>query len=198
MDSTVPRRAKGVIIAQHVRIIRKAKDERLLEGLTPEQRQAVASRILPSSWYPYDLYAATLDVIYQKMAGGQPEAARNMGQFVAALTLQGHYSMFLKAGHPHETLRLFPAIWHNFFDFGKAAYRMPEAERDAPPPNFAETELSGFRDISRPLCLIMQGFLEKAVELAGGVDPAVHEVSCATFGDSTCSIRVEWRKVLST
>jgi hypothetical protein len=197
VESAGARKAKGIIIAQHVRILRKAKNERLLQGLSPEHRQMLASRILPSSWYPYDFYAATLDIIYRRIAGGEPESARNMGQFVATLTLQEQYSLFLKAGNPAETLRLFPSIWHNFFNFGKTACRMPDGASDAESPKSVVMDLSEFPDIPRALCLIMQGFLEKTVELAGGVDPAVHELTCATRGDSSCGCQVEWRKVLS-
>ncbi len=197
MEPAGGRKAKGIIVAQHVRILRKAKDESLLLGLSPEHRKTLASRIIPSSWYSYDFYAATLDIIYHKIAGGEPDAARNMGRFVATLTLQEEYSLFLKEGRPYETLRLFPSIWHNFFNFGKTACRMLGGAGDAKPRESVFMELSDFPDIPRALCLIMQGFLEKSVELAGGVDPVVHELSCATFGDRSCSTRVEWRKVLS-
>ena len=60
MVSSIPRKAKGIIVLEFAKILRRAKDERLLEGPTPEERKLVASKILPSSWYSYDFFARML------------------------------------------------------------------------------------------------------------------------------------------
>jgi hypothetical protein len=198
MASEPSRKAKGTLLLQHVKTIRKAKDERLLEGLPPEDRRIITSRILPSSWYPYEVYARTLQIVYEHFFEGKPEGAINMGKFMAVFLLQGHYSLYLKAGDPAATLRAFRTIWQNFFSFGRTLFEATEKLGDEDASNRIAMGLEAFPDIPRPLCLIVQGLLLKSVELAGGEDPTLQEESCAALGDGRCYFRVAWRKVLAS
>ncbi|MFQ5457538.1 MAG: hypothetical protein ACE5FC_03645 [Myxococcota bacterium] len=192
------RKAKGVLVAQHVRVLRKARDENLLEGLTPAQREIVASYVLPSSWYPYEVYARTLDIIFNRISGGEPDAARGMGHFMAYEMLQGPYSMYLKRGDPLVTLSRFKTIWKNYFNFGEVSFNKCANTEDGKTPNCVEMAIRGFPDFPYPLSLIVEGFLEKTVELAGGVDPKI-ELDRGTGPDQpnyTCHIA--WQKVIPT
>ena len=197
MASESSRKAKGTLLLLHVKTLRKAKDERLLERLPPEDRRIVASHILPSSWYPYDTYARTLQVIYEKFGGGRPEGALNMGKFVGVLLLQGHYSLYLRPGDPAATLRVFRTMWQNFFNFGRTLYEAEEETGEEDASGQVALGLEGFPDMPRPLCLMVQGVLLKSVELVGGVDPSVKEDSCAALGDRRCFFHVGWRTVPS-
>jgi len=191
------RNAKGVLVAQHVRIIRKTRDESLLEGLTPAQRDIVASHILPSTWYPYEIYERTLDIIFNKLSGRRPEAARAMGQFMACEMLLGSYSMYLKKGDPVATLARFPLIWKNYFNFARVSFRAPCETENEKPVNVIEVAVDDFSDLPYPLFLIIQGFGEKALELAGAVQPVVREDEGWRPGQPCYMSRIEWQKVIS-
>ncbi len=191
-----PRKAKGTLVAQHVRILRRAKDESLLEGLSPEIREVVSSYILPSSWYPYEVYERTLDVIFNKLSNGQEEAARAMGQFMAAAMLMGPYSMYLKPGNPAATLKLFPVFWKNCFNFAKVNYTIPPKATAQQDSNYVDMDIEDFPDLPYALYLISQGFLSKTVELAGG---SAEELDMPAWkpGLERYPCRIRWEKALS-
>lgn len=195
MAEGVSRKAKGTLVAQHVKILRKAKDESLLDGLSSEIRNTVTSYILPSTWYPYEVYERTLDVIFNKIAGGQPDAARAMGQFMAQAMLMGPYSMYLKPGDPAATLKLFPVFWKSCFNFARVNYSPPESD-DQKAANYVDMDIEDFPDLPYPLYLIAQGFLDKTVELAGGVSPAL-DMPPWQRGLRNYPCRIRWEKTLS-
>lgn len=191
------RKAKGVLVAQHVRILRKARDESLLAGLTPAQRDIVASHILPSTWYPYEIYERTLDIIFNKLSDARPEAARAMGQFMACEMLLGSYSMYLKRGDPVATLGRFPIMWKNYFNFARGSFGTPCDAEEGKPQNVIETAIEDFPDLPYPLFLIIQGFGEKASELAGAVQPVVCKDEGWRPGPLCYTSRIAWQKVSS-
>lgn len=197
MHSNTPRQAKGIIVLEFVKIIRKAKDKRLLESLTPDERNLVASQILPSSWYPYDFFARMLTSVHEKLSNSRTEAAIDMGRYIATTLLQGHYAMYLKVGDPAATLRGFGTYFKNYFNFGRAFTAIPDEDDGEKKPNYVMLGLEEFPDMPRPLCLIIQGMTVKAAELAGGIEPSLNELSCAAMGDSRCWARIEWREVRS-
>ncbi len=187
------RKAKGILLLDHVRMIRGAKDPRLLEALRPEDREIVGSHILTSSWYPYGVYARTLDVIFRDIAGSNPEVTRDMGRFMASRLLAGPYEMYVKADDPEATLLGFQVIWKNFFNFanvrlGHDASAPPAAGRRV----FTGT-IEGFSNLPKPLCFIVQGFLDKTLEMCGASERFIAEVTCAASGDPACSYRGGWR-----
>jgi hypothetical protein len=197
MVSSVPRKAKGIIVLEFAKILRRAKDERLLEGLTPEERKLVASKILPSSWYSYDFFARMLVNVHEKLSHFRTEAALEMGRYIATTLLQGHYGIYLKPGDPAATLKGFGIYFRNYFNFGRAFTEIPDEGDGEEKSNYVMLGLEDFPDIPRPLCLIIQGMTVKAVELAGGIEPSLHELSCAALGDSRCWARIEWLGVSS-
>ncbi|MDP3937129.1 MAG: hypothetical protein Q8R92_03230 [Deltaproteobacteria bacterium] len=196
MAEREPRKAKGTLVAQHVRILRRAKDESLLEEFSPEIREVVMSYILPSSWYPYEVYERTLDVIFNKLSNAQDDAARGMGQFMASSLLMGPYSMYLKPGDPAATLKLFPVFWKNCFNFGKVNYAIPPKAAAPQDSNYVDMDIEDFPDLPYPLYLIAQGFLNKTVELAGG---SATELEMAAWkpGLERYPCRIRWEKALS-
>ncbi len=187
------RKAKGVLLVDHVRMIRGAKDPRLIESLPPEDREIVGSHILASSWYPYGTYARTLDVLFRDIGGSEPEVARDMGRLMASRLLAGPYAMYVKAGDPEATLRGFQIIWKNFFNFGTVRLT-PEAPA---PPAAGQRVLKGviedFPDLPKPLCFIIQGFLDKTLEMCGARERFITEVTCTAAGAPMCSYRSGWR-----
>ena len=187
------RKAKGVLLVDHVRMIRSAKDPRLLDPLPREDREIIASRVMASSWYPYETYVRTLDVIFREIGGSNPEVARDMGRFMASRLLAGPYSMYVKVGDPQSTLLGFQIIWKNFFNFGTVRLA-PDASTppDAGRRVFNGT-IDGFPDMSKPLCFIVQGFLDKTLEMCGAPGRFIEELTCAASGDPACSYRTGWR-----
>jgi len=196
MAEGASRKAKGTLVAQHVRLLRKAKDETLYEGLSPEIRKTLASYILPSSWYPYEVYERTLDVIFNKLSNGDVGTARGMGQFMAHAMLTGPYSMYLKPGDPAATLKLFPIFWKNCFNFARVNYKAPPGEGGREAPNYIDMVIEDFPDLPYPLYLIAQGFLDKTVELAGGVG-ATLDMPPWRNGLERYPCRIQWEKALS-
>ena len=190
------RKAKGTLVAQHVRILRRARDERLLEGLSPEIREVVSSYILPSSWYPYEVYERTLDVIFNKLSNRDEDAARGMGHFMSTAMLMGPYSMYLKPGDPAATLKLFPIFWKNCFNFARVNYATPAKTGDQQAPSHVDMDIEDFPDLPYPLYLIAQGFLYKTVELAGGSTAQV-EMTPWKPGLERYGCRIRWEKTLS-
>jgi len=186
------RKAKGVLLVDHVRMIRGAKDPRLVQGLPPEDREIVGSHILASSWYPYGTYARTLDVLFRDIGGSDPEVARDMGRLMASRLLAGPYAMYVKAGDPEATLRGFQVIWKNFFNFGTVRLT-PEASASPAGQRVLNGQIEDFADLPKPLCFIIQGFLDKTLEMCGARERFVTELTCVASGDPLCSYRSGWR-----
>lgn len=195
MEDSKARKAKGTLVVQHIRILRKIKDESLLAELPPEIRKVTESYILPSSWYPYEVYERTLDVIFRKLSNSDEETARGMGSFMAHAMLMGPYSMYLKPGDPAATLKLFPVFWKNCFNFARVRYKQPAVNRQGEPLKHVDMEIEDFPDLPYPLYLIAQGFLAKTVELAGGVGPSL-DMEPWQLGRERFPCRIRWEKAL--
>ena len=187
------RKAKGVLLVDHVRMIRGAKNPRLLETLPPEDLEIVASRVMSSSWYPYDTYVRTLDVIFREISGSDPEVARDMGRFMASHLLAGPYMMYVKAGDPESTLRGFQVIWKNFFNFGAVRLSLDDSTAPASGRRGFFGVVEEFPDLPKALCYIVQGFLDKTLEMCGASERSIVEVTCVATGHPLCSYRVGWK-----
>ena len=191
-DSSGGRRAKGINLIDHVKILRATRDATLLEELEPDERAFVTSHVLASSWYPYRLYARTLDLIYRRVSGSNPEVARDMGRLMGQRYLTGPHAMYVKRGDAEATLRGFTVIWKTFFDFARVSYA-PDAAHTREGRIAWLGTIEDFPDIPKPLCLIVQGFLDKTLELCEAVDPLLEELSCAaTGGHPACRYRTSW------
>ncbi|OGP84854.1 MAG: hypothetical protein A2Y95_09200 [Deltaproteobacteria bacterium RBG_13_65_10] len=195
MDDSAERRAKGILVLEHVKIIRKAKDQRLIEGLSSEERRIVASHVLPSSWYPYDFYAKAIDLVHRHVSHSNPEAARDMGRHLGSSLFQGPYAQFLKEEDFEGTARGFITVWRNLFSFGQVTFSKPKPFNADGSMTAMVGNIEGFTDIPRALCLMLQGFVEKAFEAAGTKEFSITEISCASLGADKCVYRVAWPSV---
>jgi predicted hydrocarbon binding protein len=192
MDDNAERRAKGVLVLEHVKIIRNTKDSRLLEGLSSEEHRIVTSHVLPSSWYPYSFYAKAIDLVHRHVCHSNPEMARDMGRYLGSNLFQGPYAQFLKKENPEGTSRGFVTVWKNLFSFGQVTFSEPKPFTADGSMTAMVGNIDGFTDIPRALCLMVQGFIEKAFEAAGTQGVSITEMSCASLAAGRCTYRVTW------
>jgi NDP-sugar pyrophosphorylase family protein len=73
-------RIKGSIFIFFVKIIRRAKDERLMMYLTEEDKEIIAGRIFPSSWYPIDTFWRCLKAFYEVFGQRKPKECPGVGK----------------------------------------------------------------------------------------------------------------------
>lgn len=161
---------KGSIIMDLIRIIRGTKDERLIRYFTEEQKKILSENIIPSGWYPVDLHRQSLLAIYEVFGQKKPETAREWGKTFGEKIIAQSYKSLINPGDPRGTLKNFSRVSKTFFNYDYLEVVASEEKKVQFRTLFENSPAA------IAFSYLLAGWLEKMVELSGGLAPKV-EVS---------------------
>jgi hypothetical protein len=158
--------------------------DRVLVGLTPETRDAIA-RVEPTGELPYavlqSLWRSADDVLV-----GDPTWAERGGAFsIESLGMQLYRGILLKRS-PAEFLTQSVSLFQLYYRPGDMTVVFEE-------PGHAVLRLVGFDAGTSVFCRRQTGGLRCAITLAGGAEPSTRHVRCVLDDDAFCEWELRWK-----
>ncbi len=185
-------KVKGTLLVARMKFIRSRGEvdaERVLKRLSSEDQAIFRGMLLPSSWYPAGaLLRLELTAAAILSKGDHRTLFRDMGRYTASTNLapDGAQRPFLREGDPHALLDSVPRVY---------ASQHSSGHRTCERTGLTSAVIRHFDDEQADAdeCLTTLGWLERAVEIAGGRAVAVEESQCRRHGAAHCEFRVAWR-----
>jgi hypothetical protein len=177
---------KGTLLLDFVRMIRAFKDKDWNHYLTPQDWEVINSIVLPSKWYPVDLYKRCSLAAFKLIAQGNFEVARVNGQMSAKRLFETTYKSVTNTPEPITALKRFVMTWGSFSNFSMIKFEQV-ADKHA---RIHRLDSPGDGEI--PFCYQMQGMIETVVEMTGGKSCKVTFLEKAWEGASTTVFNITW------
>jgi hypothetical protein len=118
-------KVKGSVLRSRLAFVEEQKGAeglgKVLARLPAADRDALA-RLLPTSWYPFEMGSRLDEAIVQELGGGRPDYFLRLGAASAERNLKGVHRAFLRPGDPHAFLAQAPEIYAFYYDKGRRAY----------------------------------------------------------------------------
>jgi hypothetical protein len=157
---------------------------RVLEALSPADRDLIERRLQTSSWYPFAPWVALSEAADHIYGNGDLMLCRQMGRYGGLKDLGTAYRQMFVAGDPLQIVRYAKQFWSLYYDSGRVEVENEGAGHfDVCVHDFAEPHLAH--------CLRVVGWIDACLELFkahGNVDI----VSCRALGHAGCRFRASW------
>jgi predicted hydrocarbon binding protein len=181
-------RVKGAAILPRFLYLAEKQPEALeaIVARLPEPfRGQVQQGLFPGVWYPLEHFAALNEAIDSELGQGDGGMFVELGRRSAQQTLSTIYGSFYERGNPMYLFEHAQQVWDQYYSSGRVEVEF----RDSPGVRLS---ILGFAAPSRSVCQTVRGWMERAIEFAGGQSLEVHEVSCAVRGDEACVLEATW------
>jgi hypothetical protein len=106
---------KGSLLLETARMLRAHKDRDWKKYLSDQDLAVINSRIMPSTWYPLDLYERATYAIFQEIAQGKLEVAWAWGKFVGEDLIKRFYPNLVSLDDMMIALDRFKLIRQQWF-----------------------------------------------------------------------------------
>ena len=181
---------KGSALASRLLWVRLGHGEAGLERLehqaSPELQPTLVNGVAMARWYPLAQFIELIELIDRLFGKGDGALIKELGKFGAEANLKTVYKLFYKVGTVRWILGRAARLWGAHYDAGQM---LVVDEK----PGETTLEIADFDTPHRVHCLSVAGWAEKSVEISGGVDANVEELSCRARGDERCLLRVTWK-----
>jgi uncharacterized protein (TIGR02265 family) len=157
-------RVKGIWFLDFAKMVRKLDDLPWSRYLTPEDLEIIRGDILPSQWYPADLYQRLGVAAFELVGQGKPENAQAAGRaFVERMINDEVLGPFLKTGEPGLAIQHFITIYRRLLTLGEARVEKTGEKRLRFTVHWRKGQIGIF-----PFIHNFAGFLFRLVEVNGG------------------------------
>jgi hypothetical protein len=164
----MPRRVRGVLFVDYVRMMRGRKDIDWTPYLELSDAPYLDERIDPAGWYPMESFERFGVAIGREIVRDQLDAVRMWGRFQVDGMRSLHRDLVAEA-NPRETLMRFQVLRKSFFDFD-AVDVVEVGESSAG----VVVSFQMGAEAEEKACHQTLGFFERLIELSGG--QAIHAV----------------------
>ena len=167
------------------KMIRKDKSGACDKYLTDKDREIMGQKVLPSIWYPYETYKHWITAIFEVFAKKDQKVAREWGRAVCQAVMTTMYAALITKRDPLDFLNKYGSIHKNFYDFGKMEVTV-EKERQVLfklPKEFSDCH---------PIYFLIQGWLERGLELCGAKNIKLEFVTKSWEGKPDTTLRISW------
>jgi hypothetical protein len=156
-------KVKGTMLIDQVKMIRVAKSLDWSKYLEPEDWEVINSRILPSEWYPVELYKRIGWATFQVIAQGDLDLVRSRGRFRGKELFENVYKTVVIARDPTGSVERFVVLYSQFFTFKSLTFE--GAGKD----HCRVHHFYHWKDSMASLyCHILLGHFDVLIEMAGG------------------------------
>jgi len=178
---------KGSLFAEYVRMIKKNRHLPWSRYLTSSEMELLDQIVLPSQWYPYEIYQHYGAAIFLEMAGGDPQVACSWGKESMDRLATLYKGNLIEEGDPLKSLRRFKTLSQSFFSFDSFEMIVHDENHVdiAVDPAFGGEAIEGYS-------WQMLGSFQRLVELSGS-DRVKAEISAKAWkGDRKTIIELRW------
>jgi hypothetical protein len=176
---------KGSVFIDLVRMIKKDRSGVYDKYLTNKDREVIRQKIWATGWYPYETYKHCLKAIFEVVAKNDLEVAKEWGRRTCQAVMTSTYKDHLTGRDPFSFIKQFEIINQSLYDFGKTEI-VAEGE------NRALYKLSSFDAEFVLLYYIIQGWIERGLELSGAKNIKCEFVTKSWEGHPITSMRFTW------
>ncbi len=184
----VERKVKGTMLVEQVKMIRGNKDGDWKKYLKPEDWEIINKRILPSEWYPFELYKRCGWATFQVLGQGNLDLVRLRGRFRGKELFENVYKSCIISQDPAASLSRFVTIYAQLFNFSTLRFE-----------NASNNHIKIYHDPEyvndpaiMPYCYNLMGHLEVLVEMAGGRNVKVELKGKHWEGAATTIFDINW------
>jgi hypothetical protein len=176
---------KGSVVIPVVKAIKSDKSGVFDKYLTNKDREIISQKLLPSMWYPFETYKHCINGAFEVYAKKNPEVIREWGRNVAQEAMTTIYAAFVTKRNPLDFLNTYEKIHKSFLDFSSVEV-IPEKE------NQVLFKLLDLDPECIPFFYLIQGWLERGMELCGAKNTKLEFVSKSWEGKPDTSLRITW------
>lgn len=177
---------KGTILIDFVKTIKADSSGAYNAYLNDLDREILHQRLLPSGWYPYQTFKNCFNAVFKVLAKGDLEKVRQWGRVYGEAIITGVYKSIIKEGEPLESLMKYSTHIRNFFDFGEILVEPVEKDQ-------ALVRIRGFDPTFQPQYSIMQGWLERSLELCGAKNIRTEVIAATWKGAPETIVKITWQ-----
>lgn len=182
-------KAKGPLFKGTLKYIKERFGEEKLkevkEKLPEEVKNFLQKPILDSSFYPASYLESINEAIISSTEPGADKIYKEIGRFSADAGYHGIYKLLFAVASTKFMVGRAPQVWKTYYSQGILKMEIKEG-------NNAQILLfdSGIRH--RSLCLRIEGFMERVVELTGGKNPKTTHLKCFEKGNDVEEWLLSW------
>jgi len=176
---------KGSVVIEVVKVIRKDKTGVFDKYLTGQDREIISQKILPSIWYPFETYKHCINAAFEVYAKKNPEILREWGRNAAQAAMTTLYTAYVTGRDPLTFLNKYEMIHKSFLDFSRVEV-IKEKE------NQVLFKLHEMDPECVPFFYIIQGWLERGMELCGAKNIKLEFISKSWEGNPETTLRISW------
>ncbi|MFZ5444842.1 MAG: hypothetical protein ACOZQL_32935 [Myxococcota bacterium] len=172
--------------------LREAHGRNALVELKPlmsrEAAAAFDTRILHSSWYPYEAYVGFLRAIVAKHGNGKLEYCRQLGVSSGVRDINTVFKIYLAIASTERLIRGCTKVWDSYYRNAG----MMEAVRWTPDDTMLR--ISDFKKMAPEHCLLMEGWMIATMNALGCDVLEPRESKCTSRGDEAHEFSCKWKK----
>jgi hypothetical protein len=176
---------KGSIFISLIKAIKHDKSGAFNRYLTDKDRAFIASKILPSTWCPFDTYERCVTGVFEVVGKGNPDVARGWGRAECKAALTGIYSSFVEGRDPIGFIRDYEMVHKRFFDTSRIEVTVEGS-------NQVVFKLLKLDTRCVPIYHLIQGWLEQGLELCGAKNIQFTYLTKSWEGYPDTSMRITW------
>jgi uncharacterized protein (TIGR02265 family) len=183
------KKIKGTMLIDQVRMIRKNRGLDWSPYLGPAEWAAISERILPTEWYPVELYEKCGWATFKVLARGDVEVVRQRGRYRGKELFETTYKSLTALQDPIRALERFVFAYGMLFNFATLRFE-----------RLTDHHARIHRDHDRqhhtnlPYCYQLLGTLEALIEASGGRNVRVGFVSTQWEGADATIFDASWER----
>ena len=180
-------KVKGSMLIDHVRMIRGNKDKDYNKYLKPEDWNIIKGKILPSAWYPLEIYKRCGSANFQLLAGGNPALARLRGRIRGKELFETIYKHMVSDHNPMNALSSFVNLYGQLFNFSFLEFKKIGAKHACVSHHYDPSDPDNLA-----YCYQLMGHMDALVEMAEGKNIKIEMKEKAWEGASATVFDIQW------
>jgi hypothetical protein len=182
------RKVKGTMLVDQARMIRRNRQLSWDEYLTPEDWAKLEETILPSTWYPLELFRRWGWATFNVLAKRDLALTRQRGRARGRELFEQSYQNLFHEKNPAQALRVFTQMYGSLFNFSTLEFESLGEKRAQLRHDYDPDDPS-----NEPYCHQLMGYLDALVELTGGQDVDVTLASKQWEGAPMTTFDITWK-----
>ncbi len=175
------------MLIDQVRMIRGNKGLNWDEFLKPEDWEVIMQRILPSNWYPLEVYQRCGWATFQVLAGGDVNISRLRGQIRGKELFEGAYRSVTVGKDPIRALERFAHQYGQLFNFSTLEFERVGEKHARIHHNYDPDDPANI-----PYCHQLMGHFDALVEITGGKNSNIELTTKQWAGAPATVFDITW------
>ena len=158
----------------------------VLTRLPPDVRARVEGVRMPMAWLSLEDFAAVISTAEREIGSKDGALAVRLGRFIGEREMSTTHRLFMKTATPAMAIERLPRLFRTYHSHG---------EIDVDPHNHGGYKLvtAGLEPDSLSHALLVSGFCQRMLEMAGARDVRASVVACRGRGDETTVTAIRWK-----